>query len=499
MSKIDSNLAILVGSVALGYLINKLFYFGFGLSLYIILIALIIIILIKLIGKKLTHENSYIIALMILFGLMFTLRASFLLIFLNILTVAILFILLTSSLNNTSLKNMTLQDFLLIPLTPLLYFLPLGDALNEFFKSLRERKFENSIISHQLVKGLLLSIPILFVFIMLLGSADPIFKNFIYSIFHIELSLISIAKFISTIFFSCFFIGALSYALTGRYGFFTAYEKSQQPNKEVTDSLPNHQYLYVIISSVIVLFLAFIAIQFRYFFGGNTNINAAGYTYAEYARKGFFELILVAFIIFFLINIIESLIVKKGKNRERSFIILSIVLILQAGIIMLSSSMRLYLYETAYGFTVLRIFSHSFILLLGVLFTILLWKLIFGITSQKFTMCVMASIIGYVFILNLINPEAYIAQNNINRYKAGHELDSYYLVHYLSADAVPTILKNFDELSLDAQRDIASPLLHPTYEEKTDNKILRFNIAYLRARNAIDLKLEALELLDKGY
>jgi len=46
----------------------------------------------------------------------------------------------------------------------------------------------------------------------------------------------------------------------------------------------------IIFASLIVLFGAFVLVQVRYFFGGGANISAEGYTYAEYARRGFLSL-----------------------------------------------------------------------------------------------------------------------------------------------------------------------------------------------------------------
>ncbi|MFN3490924.1 MAG: DUF4153 domain-containing protein, partial [Anaerolineales bacterium] len=51
----------------------------------------------------------------------------------------------------------------------------------------------------------------------------------------------------------------------------------------------------IILGSVVTLFTIFVVIQFQYFFGGAVNVNVEGYTYAEYASKGFGELVTVAF------------------------------------------------------------------------------------------------------------------------------------------------------------------------------------------------------------
>ena len=52
----------------------------------------------------------------------------------------------------------------------------------------------------------------------------------------------------------------------------------------------------VVLGCVTVLFAIFVGIQFQYFFGGEVNIGIEGYTYSQYARRGFNELIWVAFI-----------------------------------------------------------------------------------------------------------------------------------------------------------------------------------------------------------
>ena len=45
-----------------------------------------------------------------------------------------------------------------------------------------------------------------------------------------------------------------------------------------------------------LIYILFCVIQFSYLFGGTGNNLAPGYTFAEYARKGFFELIVVTII-----------------------------------------------------------------------------------------------------------------------------------------------------------------------------------------------------------
>ena len=50
------------------------------------------------------------------------------------------------------------------------------------------------------------------------------------------------------------------------------------------------------LTGVALLFAAFVLVQFRYFFGGAQNIGLQGFTFAEYARRGYGELMAVAFL-----------------------------------------------------------------------------------------------------------------------------------------------------------------------------------------------------------
>jgi len=121
--------------------------------------------------------------------------------------------------------------------------------------------------------------------------------------------------------------------------------------------------------------LSFILFQLTYLFGGKANISLQGFTYAEYARRGFFELITVAAISLLLLLGVEKYVVKKEATHFGEFKILGTALVIQVGLIMASALRRLSLYEQAYGFTVLRLYSHVFIIFLAVVFGFLLYKI----------------------------------------------------------------------------------------------------------------------------
>jgi hypothetical protein len=103
----------------------------------------------------------------------------------------------------------------------------------------------------------------------------------------------------------------------------------------------------------------------------------------------------------------------------------------------------MWLYEETYGFTQLRVYTHVFMFWLGALFAFFLLA-VFRVRKNIFSLGTLLVLIGYLGTLNLMNVDFYIAQHNIDRYRAGQRLDIAFL-NTLSADAVPAILPLYNE------------------------------------------------------
>src|SRR5699024_8553065 len=113
-----------------------------------------------------------------------------------------------------------------------------------------------------------------------------------------------------------------------------------------------------------IVYLLFVAIQFKYFFGTRL---ADGFTYAEYARRGFFELILVMLMNW---TILTSFLKKVQDHRRGVKITMNVLyslLIVFSGIMLASAYQRLSMYEAAYGFTIDRLLAHAFMIFLMVI------------------------------------------------------------------------------------------------------------------------------------
>ena len=117
-----------------------------------------------------------------------------------------------------------------------------------------------------------------------------------------------------------------------------------------------------------LLFLVFVGIQFAYLFGGQANITLEGYTYAEYTRRGFFELLTVSVLTLGLILTLHWLVRSETGRQKVIFKGLSSLMIALVLVILASAFQRLLLYEIAYGYTQLRLYSHIFMVWLALLF-----------------------------------------------------------------------------------------------------------------------------------
>jgi hypothetical protein len=236
-----------------------------------------------------------------------------------------------------------------------------------------------------------------------------------------------------------------------------------------------------------LLFFSFVSIQFRYFFGGEKNIALDGYTYSEYARKGFGELLAVAFFTLFIIMVLSG-ITKRETSRDRTtFSILTGAMTIFIGVILVSSLQRLALYEAAYGFTRLRTYSHLCVLWIGVLFLAILVLEILQ-KYRSFTLVTAAAITGFVLTMNVINVDSFITRKNIQRLSLEDaSLDTYYLKS-LSNDAVPNIiaLANDHRLSKSEKEDISAILAcRADFLLNLDRKWQSFMVPVLVAKNAL--------------
>jgi len=312
------------------------------------------------------------------------------------------------------------------------------------------------------IRGILFALPLIILFASLLASADPVFNAHLQAIkdqFRIENLGETLFRITYVFVFAYIILSAYYYALveSGKLEAGPAEKPMVKPFLGMIES-------GIILGAVNLLFLSFVILQFTYLFGGTENITATGFTYSEYARRGFFELVAVAVISLMLFYTLSQETKNEEKNKNWLFSGLGLLLVAQVGVMLVSAHTRLSLYEAVYGFTRLRTITHIFIFWLGIL---LLVAVVLELIRRMYRLplVVILFIIGFGITVNAVNLDRFIVEQNINQainddgQSEYTGLDVGYL-YSLSYDSIPALVEFYDqgELPADLHEEISGIL-----------------------------------------
>jgi uncharacterized protein DUF4153 len=361
-----------------------------------------------------------------------------------------------------------------------------------------------------ILRGIVIALPIIGIFAALLSSADPIFANR----FKVFIDLFRIDNLPEYI-FRLAYILIFAYLLAGT--FLHAAQKSDEKVEEKSRVSPFLGFTEstIVIGSVVILFLAFVVIQFQYFFGGQANISIAGYTYSEYARKGFGELVAVAFFSLLLLLGLGAITRREIENQRRTFSILGVALVGLVIVMLIAAFQRLGLYEMAYGFSRLRTYTHVFMIWLGLLLVAVVILEVLR-RERRVGLGMVLALLGFVISLSVLNVDAFIVKQNIQREIRGvtdktfaqgrADLDAQYFLD-LSDDAIPPLVSAFHSNSLPSsvKEKIGAALACKQYERKQDARSYPWqSFHFSRWQADIKLKklkteLDAYQIIDKDW
>lgn len=334
-----------------------------------------------------------------------------------------------------------------------------------------------------LLRGLLIAIPLLLLFGLLFAAADAAFARLLSGLFSVDLSRL-IGHTALTLFLAWLAAGLLRSLLW-----------AEPPRLPAV--LPPRAFslgaieVGTVLGAMNALFLVFVAVQFRYFFGGIALVEAAAeLTYALYARRGFFELVAVAALV--LPVLLAALwLARTADPRHRQILRrLAGALVGSLFLIMGSALHRMWLYQAAYGLTELRLYATSFMIGLAVVFV---WfcATVLRERRDRFAFGVLVSGLTLLALLHALNPDAVIARQNLGRLHTTGRFDAAYVVG-LSADAVPALLAALPSLPSEQRQMVAAQLLHRWGEPaRTDWRA--WNWGRARARAAVRAERAALE------
>jgi hypothetical protein len=188
------------------------------------------------------------------------------------------------------------------------------------------------------------------------------------------------------------------------------------------------------LAMVAVVYVLFAAVQFRYFFEPQETIaNVLGLTSSAYAVRGFGELIFITCLNFVLVMAAMRFTQQKDGKTPSFLKVLYALLIAFNFVILASSHLRMQCYEISFGYSVARFLSHSFMLLLVILNVIMLAR-IFSDKVKLVRLFAAAALIYFCAVV-AVNPERYVAGENIKRYEQTGKIDTEYLFS-LSGDAL---------------------------------------------------------------
>lgn len=227
-----------------------------------------------------------------------------------------------------------------------------------------------------------------------------------------------------------------------------------------------------------LLFAAFNAIQLAVLFGGYDKVlSETGLTYAEYARQGFWQLLTATLLTLVVIGLALRWAPRTGAGDRRLVRAVLGTLCVLTLVVVASALRRMDLYVDAYGMTRLRISVATMEIWLGVAILLIMAAGIWG--ARLLPRALAASAAGFVLAFGLIQPDAVIAQQNVDRHERLGKIDVNYLSG-LSADAVPALDRLTEPLRSCALLDIDTRL------RDDDGGWYTTSLAEARARRILD-------------
>jgi hypothetical protein len=174
--------------------------------------------------------------------------------------------------------------------------------------------------------------------------------------------------------------------------------------------------VYTVLGLVCGLYVVFVVSQLPYFFSAFIGERPEGWLiYAEYARRGFFELCTIAAINLSLLTA-ANLFSKKQLRVSPVLKIFNILLALLTLLLISTAFSKMALYIGAYGLSVRRLLPTVFLVFLAVI-----CGGVIALQKRQFSILRLAAITGAVMLclLCLLNPDGFVARYNAERYLAG--------------------------------------------------------------------------------
>lgn len=462
--QIQSPLRLLLVGLAVGWATDALFY-GKSLGLSVLLFVLLMLGALagvsRMEGVRLARRNLWILLPLLFFAAMVFVRANAVLTLLNVFAVICLLFLLLFFLAADNLERLGLFGYpvilMLAGFNTLTRAAPVVSGSARMVVHRRDRLQRAA----PLLRGLLLSLPVLALFTVLLSSADMIFAGYVSNILHLNLfvNLPELLWQLTRILMLTWIItGALVYALYRRRGTEDRSGRTELPGTLLPDRILGFTEGIIILSLVNLLFTGFAWVQFTFLFSGEAVRVLQYEAYREYVRHGFGELLVASVLTLVLILGLSWSARHETPQQVRIFNALCTLMVALVMVMLVSAFMRMVAWENVqyYISTPIRLYVRTFILWLGITFVwllVTLWS-----RHDRFAIGAFVAVLGFLVTVNVLNPDADAAMYNISRYEATQDDLSTRYLYTLSDDAVPVLVAALDQTSGDVQKRIRADL-----------------------------------------
>lgn len=428
-SGVDGIFALL--AVLLGFLFVKLILassgFGLGSAVFSLLCFITAGLYLKFKGVKLGLYSGTELVLGLICSVNFVIFDNEFIKFLNLVFAAILCLHLCYTANNKDREKERLPYELGVSVFKM-PFSGFGDCFSSI--NCNASKSGAGKNSKYIIIGLLIAVPFTGIAAALLISADEQFSTMMNNIMDGFLSdtFITILQIALGLPAACYIFGML-YANVER----------KQPQTLSTAWRLQVIPSLVVFSAVIplcILYLLFFISQAEYFLSAFRNILPVEFSYAEYARRGFFELLAVSLLNFGVISAMRTF-CRRPENKKPTALKFFIILLSVFTLMLIATALsKMVMYINNYGLSLLRVYTSWFMILLAFIF-------IMTILREIFPKVRFYSVLSVVFcvmfmVLSWCDVDSIIASYNVSAYQSGKlsEMDVN-MFYELSASAKP--------------------------------------------------------------
>lgn len=280
--------------------------------------------------------------------------------------------------------------------------------------------------------GLVCAIPALLIIVPLLIASDEAFRGMMDNIF--TNAFADIFKALFGIILSIF---VLSYGFSLRKGRIARIKKGNLKGIESA-------YIVSFLSAIGFCYLLYLFSQLAYFFSAFSGFLPDGQiTYAQYARKGFFEMCVIA-VINLIIVFLALLLTKKKEGKVSGAVKALATFIATFTLIIIATAIsKMILYIGEYGMTILRLTTSAFMVFLAIVFI----SVIFRIFLTKINIIKTALIAAGCILLCLgtLNVNGVCARYNYENYVNGKlETVDINALYNLGDEGIPYLVKLTD-------------------------------------------------------